>query len=153
MTSEPGQDGVALWICSLPCLSQVTLETTIGNKNAALWKYVQPQGCVLEWIRNIVANRLAVDGATWAEVFKRFNSGTCVCFWPHTPTWRPSGLWGLLPSPFLQMLTGATQALFLFSIWVNWGSRMKEFSSILSCKRFRLKAVPSLCLAGIITNG
>ncbi|XP_026634188.1 putative phospholipase B-like 2 isoform X2 [Microtus ochrogaster] len=54
----------------------VTLETTIGNKNSALWKYVQPQGCVLEWIRNIVANRLAVDGATWAEVFKRFNSGT-----------------------------------------------------------------------------
>lgn len=54
----------------------VTLETTIGNKNPALWKYVQPQGCVLEWIRNVVANRLAVDGATWAEVFKRFNSGT-----------------------------------------------------------------------------
>lgn len=57
-------------------LSQVTLETTIGNKNPALWKYVQPQGCVLEWIRNIVANRLALDGATWADVFRRFNSGT-----------------------------------------------------------------------------
>uniref|UniRef100_A0ABK0LJF5 Phospholipase B-like n=1 Tax=Rattus norvegicus TaxID=10116 RepID=A0ABK0LJF5_RAT len=54
----------------------VTLETTIGNKNPALWKYVQPQGCVLEWIRNIVANRLALDGATWADVFRRFNSGT-----------------------------------------------------------------------------
>ncbi|OBS58830.1 hypothetical protein A6R68_10027 [Neotoma lepida] len=54
----------------------VTLETTIGNKNPALWKYVQPQGCVLEWIRNIVANRLALDGATWADTFKQFNSGT-----------------------------------------------------------------------------
>ena len=37
---------------------------------------MQPQGCVLEWIRNVVANRLALDGATWADVFKRFNSGT-----------------------------------------------------------------------------
>ncbi|XP_036785324.2 putative phospholipase B-like 2 [Manis pentadactyla] len=54
----------------------VTLETTIGNKNAALWKYVQPKGCVLEWVRNIVANRLALDGDTWADIFKRFNSGT-----------------------------------------------------------------------------
>ncbi|KAM5237747.1 putative phospholipase B-like 2 [Ctenodactylus gundi] len=54
----------------------VTLETTIGNNNPALWKYVQPQGCVLEWVRNIVANRLALDGAAWADIFKGFNSGT-----------------------------------------------------------------------------
>uniref|UniRef100_A0A8C9QBY6 Phospholipase B-like n=1 Tax=Spermophilus dauricus TaxID=99837 RepID=A0A8C9QBY6_SPEDA len=54
----------------------VALETTIGNRNAALWKYVQPEGCVLEWIRNLVANRLALDGATWTDIFKRFNSGT-----------------------------------------------------------------------------
>ncbi|XP_053443374.1 putative phospholipase B-like 2 [Nycticebus coucang] len=54
----------------------VTLETTIGNKNPVLWKYVQPRGCVLEWVRNVVANHLALDGATWADVFKRFNSGT-----------------------------------------------------------------------------
>uniref|UniRef100_K9J1Z8 Phospholipase B-like n=1 Tax=Desmodus rotundus TaxID=9430 RepID=K9J1Z8_DESRO len=54
----------------------VTLETTIGNRNPALWKYVTPRDCVMEWVRNIVANRLAVDGDTWAGVFKRFNSGT-----------------------------------------------------------------------------
>uniref|UniRef100_A0A8C3X5I6 Phospholipase B-like n=1 Tax=Catagonus wagneri TaxID=51154 RepID=A0A8C3X5I6_9CETA len=54
----------------------VTLETTIGNRNPALWKYVQPKGCVLEWVRNIVANRLALDGDAWADIFKRFNSGT-----------------------------------------------------------------------------
>nr|XP_004668482.2 putative phospholipase B-like 2 [Jaculus jaculus] len=54
----------------------VTLETTIGNKNPALWKYVRPEGCVLEWVRNIVANRLASDGSTWTDIFKRFNSGT-----------------------------------------------------------------------------
>ncbi|XP_070256034.1 putative phospholipase B-like 2 [Myotis yumanensis] len=54
----------------------VTLETTIGNRNPSLWKLVQPQDCVMEWVRNIVANRLASDGDTWAETFKRFNSGT-----------------------------------------------------------------------------
>lgn len=55
---------------------QVALETTIGNSNAALWKYLRPQGSVLEWLRNIVANRLARSGAEWATIFTQFNSGT-----------------------------------------------------------------------------
>lgn len=59
-----------------PAILQVTLETTIGNKNPALWKYVRPEGCVLEWVRNVVANRLALDGASWTDIFKKFNSGT-----------------------------------------------------------------------------
>lgn len=68
---------MAGWLFTPPLGSpQVTLETTIGNRSPALWKYVQPRGCVLEWVRNIVANRLALDGDTWAETFKRFNSGT-----------------------------------------------------------------------------
>ncbi|NP_001076460.1 putative phospholipase B-like 2 precursor [Danio rerio] len=54
----------------------VTLETTIGNSNAALWKFVQPRGSVMEWLRNIVANRLAGDGQSWAQTFSRYNSGT-----------------------------------------------------------------------------
>lgn len=60
---------------SLPPL-QVALETTIGNNNPALWKYVEPRGSVLEWLRNIVANRLARSGPEWATVFRHFNSGT-----------------------------------------------------------------------------
>ncbi|KAG7490568.1 hypothetical protein JOB18_038353 [Solea senegalensis] len=54
----------------------VTLETTIGNSNPALWKFVQPTGSVMEWLRNIVANRLAVTGKAWAEIFSKYNSGT-----------------------------------------------------------------------------
>lgn len=54
----------------------VTLETTIGNSNPALWKFVQPAGSVLEWLRNIVANRLASTGKEWAEIFSKYNSGT-----------------------------------------------------------------------------
>lgn len=55
---------------------QVALETTIGNSDEARWRYLRPQGSVLEWLRNIVANRLARSGAEWASIFQRFNSGT-----------------------------------------------------------------------------
>ncbi|KAG9487096.1 hypothetical protein GDO78_007134 [Eleutherodactylus coqui] len=54
----------------------VTLETTIGNSNPDLWKYIQPQNSVLEWLRNVVANRLATSGKEWADIFTKFNSGT-----------------------------------------------------------------------------
>ncbi|XP_070821410.1 putative phospholipase B-like 2 [Chaetodon trifascialis] len=54
----------------------VTLETTIGNSNDALWRFVQPTETVLEWLRNIVANRLAASGQEWAEIFSKYNSGT-----------------------------------------------------------------------------
>ncbi|KAM7391879.1 hypothetical protein PAMP_022529 [Pampus punctatissimus] len=54
----------------------VTLETTIGNSNPALWKFVQATGTVPEWLRNIVANRLATTGKEWADIFSKYNSGT-----------------------------------------------------------------------------
>ncbi|XP_051762699.1 putative phospholipase B-like 2 [Ctenopharyngodon idella] len=54
----------------------VTLETTIGNSNPDLWKFVQPRDAVMEWLRNIVANRLAESGQAWADIFSRHNSGT-----------------------------------------------------------------------------
>ncbi|XP_053727251.1 putative phospholipase B-like 2 [Synchiropus splendidus] len=54
----------------------VTLETTIGNSNPDLWKFVQPTGSVMEWLRNIVANRLSVTAKDWAEIFSKYNSGT-----------------------------------------------------------------------------
>ncbi|EGD77775.1 hypothetical protein PTSG_12806 [Salpingoeca rosetta] len=51
------------------------METTIGNSNPALNKYIVPQ-TVLEWLRNIVANRLAHDGPSWDKVYRKYNSGT-----------------------------------------------------------------------------
>uniref|UniRef100_A0A8C8IU10 Phospholipase B-like n=1 Tax=Oncorhynchus tshawytscha TaxID=74940 RepID=A0A8C8IU10_ONCTS len=51
----------------------VTLETSINNSNPALWKFVQPTGAVMEWLRNIVANRLAASGKEWAEIFSKHN--------------------------------------------------------------------------------
>jgi len=52
------------------------METTIGNSNKDLLAFIQPEGTVLECIRNQVANRLATNGASWADIFGRYNSGT-----------------------------------------------------------------------------
>lgn len=52
------------------------METTIGNGNASLWQYVKPEGTILEWQRNIVANRLAENGDEWTYTFEIMNSGT-----------------------------------------------------------------------------
>ncbi|XP_066989781.1 putative phospholipase B-like 2 [Macrobrachium rosenbergii] len=54
----------------------VSLETTIGNSNPALWKNVTSTGEIMEWLRTIVANRLAVDGKSWSDFFSMHNSGT-----------------------------------------------------------------------------
>ncbi|KAK3084276.1 hypothetical protein FSP39_010917 [Pinctada imbricata] len=50
-------------------------ETTIGNSNSDLWKFVRPQS-VLEGIRTMVSNLLATNGDTWTNVFTKYNSGT-----------------------------------------------------------------------------
>ena len=52
------------------------METTIGNSNPDLYRrYVKPE-CVLEWLRNIVANRLAHDGQSWLDVYQPYQSGS-----------------------------------------------------------------------------
>ena len=30
----------------------------------------------MEWLRNVVANRLAVIGTQWTEIYSQYNSGT-----------------------------------------------------------------------------
>ncbi|XP_052256063.1 putative phospholipase B-like 2 isoform X2 [Dreissena polymorpha] len=52
-----------------------SLETTIGNNNPALYKYVT-YNTVFEGIRTMVANRLATTGMEWGKTFAMFNSGT-----------------------------------------------------------------------------
>ncbi|XP_033098666.1 putative phospholipase B-like 2 [Anneissia japonica] len=54
----------------------VTLETTIGNSNPILFKYIQPEGKMFEMIRNMVANRLASTASEWADIFTKYNMGT-----------------------------------------------------------------------------
>jgi len=61
------------------------METTIGNSNPDLWKYVKAEGTVFESIRNVVANRMARNGREWCEVFSKYNSGTYVFYFSHLP--------------------------------------------------------------------
>ena len=45
-------------------------ETTIINLNPDLWKLLLPES-VPDWIRNMVANRLATSGEEWADVYSK----------------------------------------------------------------------------------
>ncbi|XP_023243067.1 putative phospholipase B-like 2 [Centruroides sculpturatus] len=54
----------------------VALETSITNTNTSSFQYIKPDRVVLEWIRNLLANRLATGGRNWAAIFSLFNSGT-----------------------------------------------------------------------------
>jgi len=84
--------------------SLVVLETTIGNSNATLYAlYVSP-ATVLDWVRNIVANRVAADAPAWAGNFSLYNSGTYNNEWfilnyrafhPGAPTLANDTLWVL----------------------------------------------------------
>lgn len=54
----------------------VIQETTIGCSDPATSRrHVTPHS-VLEWLRNIVANRLAYDATSWSGWFQMYNSGT-----------------------------------------------------------------------------
>lgn len=59
----------------------VTLETTIDNDNKTLAEQFASEHVVLEWLRNVLANRLATDGPSWAAVFSRYASGTYTNQW------------------------------------------------------------------------
>ncbi|NWX94144.1 PLBLB protein, partial [Nothoprocta pentlandii] len=107
----------------------VALETTIGNNNPALWKYIRPQGSVLEWLRNIVANRLARSGAEWATLFRRFNSGTYNNQWmvvdykafsPGAASARHGVLTVLEQIPGLVVVADKTELLYQQGYWASY---------------------------------
>ncbi|XP_009082848.1 PREDICTED: putative phospholipase B-like 2, partial [Acanthisitta chloris] len=107
----------------------VTVETTIGNNNPALWKYLDPRGSVLEWLRNIVANRLARSGPEWATIFQQFNSGTYNNQWmvvdynAFTPgrTSPPPGVLTMLEQiPGLVVTADRTELLYQQGYWASY---------------------------------
>lgn len=54
--------------------NMVVQETTIGNHNISLNKYIKPD-TVYIWMRNMVANRISSNGKEWCEIFKKYNNG------------------------------------------------------------------------------
>ncbi|NXW46451.1 PLBLB protein, partial [Nyctiprogne leucopyga] len=107
----------------------VALETTIGNNNPARWKYLDPRGSVLEWLRNIVANRLARSGPEWATIFRRFNSGTYNNQWmvvdyktftPGRASPAPGVLTVLEQIPGLVVVADQTELLYQQGYWASY---------------------------------
>lgn len=54
----------------------VVQETTNEVFNDQLYDKVDKEDMIFEFIRNIVANRLATSGAEWTKIFSQHNSGT-----------------------------------------------------------------------------
>ncbi|XP_043199589.1 putative phospholipase B-like 2 [Amphibalanus amphitrite] len=109
----------------------VTQETTIGNSNNDLWKFVQPEGQVLEWIRAVVANNLATSGEEWTDVFGRHNSGTYNNQWmvvdykrfkSGDTALRPGLLWILEQIPGTVMAEDVTGVLQSQQYWPSYNS-------------------------------
>lgn len=59
----------------------VVMETTNNIWNASLYDLVQPKGCVMSWVRENVATRLANNGSHWVSLFAQENSGTYNNMW------------------------------------------------------------------------
>lgn len=55
--------------------SMAVIETSHDIENTDLYKHLNPQ-TVSSWIRVIVANQLATDGASWGKLFSYAHSGT-----------------------------------------------------------------------------
>ncbi|KAH7964880.1 hypothetical protein HPB49_002205 [Dermacentor silvarum] len=111
-----------------------TMETTIGNGNPDLYQYITPQ-TNLEFVRNIVANRLATTGKEWSELFAEQNSGTYNNQWmvvdykkfkPGQPL--PDGLLYVLEQlPHYINITDATHVLRNQSYWPSYNVPASEF--------------------------
>ncbi|KAJ7309616.1 hypothetical protein JRQ81_007670 [Phrynocephalus forsythii] len=104
----------------------VSLETTIGNSNSSRWKYLQPQGSVLEWLRNIVANRLAKSGAEWAAIFQEYNSGTgMILAEDKTKLLYEEGYWASYNVPYFKEIFNASGLPQLVQTYGDWFSYEK----------------------------
>lgn len=117
-------------------------ETTIGNDNPELEKYITPEGTVLEWIRNMVANRLASTGEQWVSYFRRHNSGTYNNQWmvvdnkrfvPGTPPGAGT-LWVLEQLPGVVEAQDVTEILVRDSYWASYN--IPYFSNIFNLSGF-----------------
>ena len=56
-------------------------ETTTQVEDESILSDIDPHNQVVSWVRTMVANRLASDGATWAKYYVEGNSGTYNCEW------------------------------------------------------------------------
>ncbi|XP_063539020.1 putative phospholipase B-like 2 [Cydia strobilella] len=104
----------------------VPAETTIGNSRRALFELINPVGKILEFVRVMVANRVARNGREWVKIFSQRNSGTYNNQWYIVDynKFKPSeaGCPGSVSSGLLwvvEQLPGTTEAADLTATLVN----------------------------------
>jgi hypothetical protein len=56
-------------------------ETTTQVEDESTFRELDPRSQVDSWVRTMVANRLADDGAAWSRLYVKGNSGTYNCQW------------------------------------------------------------------------
>lgn len=106
----------------------VSQETTIGCSNATLSKQGVVPATVLEWVRVMVANRLATSGEEWTTLFARHNSGTYNNQWMVTDYKRFSpgsppaagALWVIEQIPTYTEAHDQTPALLSQGYWASY---------------------------------
>lgn len=80
----------------------ISIETTIDNDNITLAEQYASHKVVLEWARNVLSNRLASDGPSWASTFSRYASGTYTNSWMIVDNNKfTPGASSLLPGTFM----------------------------------------------------
>lgn len=111
----------------------VLLETTLNILNEKLYSLSDPQSTVMAWIRNIIANRLASNGAEWAGLFAHYNSGTYNNQWmivdynrfdPNAKTLKPGTL------TLFEQIPGFTKSMDVTSVLQKeryWASYNRPF--------------------------
>ncbi|OCT98155.1 hypothetical protein XELAEV_18010385mg [Xenopus laevis] len=100
---------------SFQIVIMVTLETTIRNRNDALWKYIKPQDSVLEW------HALATGGQEWASIFKKFNSGTgMVAVADKSDVLYKTGYWASYNVPYFPEVFNASGLPALVEKFWDW---------------------------------
>lgn len=72
----------------------VVMETSLNVFNNTAYVHVVPES-LLSWVRVMVANRLATDGATWQTAFSQYNSGTYNNEWliVNLNVFQPGRMW------------------------------------------------------------
>jgi hypothetical protein len=106
----------------------VIMETTNEVMNDSLYRNFIKKETVPEWIRIIVANRVAVSGEQWANLFEMYNSGTYNNQWqvidyklfvPGSPL-KPGTLWIAEQIPGLVVSKDMTSVLSKQNFWPSY---------------------------------
>jgi hypothetical protein len=132
----------------------VVMETTNSIFNSTLYRALTTQS-VLCWIRSIVANQLARNGAEWTELFAKYNSGSYnnqfmvidyKKFVPNKKSIAPGTLWILEQLPGLTQRDDVSAVLASQGFWSSYNipyfSKSKKLKSNFNSLVYNLAGYP-----------